>query len=141
MVGQNTSLAAGILAAFVILALDQALHWLADRWRPLGDALIGDPTLLVEHGQVLEENLRREGISARELAVALRQNQLMTADEAEYVYLEPTGQISVIPWRDEPADEQADEDDQAAADRSPGTTPRPAHARRRRRVGRLTGTG
>ncbi len=141
MVGENTSLAAGLLAAFVILVGDRFLHWLADRWRPLGDILIGDPTLLVEHGQVLDENMKREGISARELAVALRQNQLMTADEAEYVYLETTGQISVIPWRDEPADEQAAEDDQAAADRSPGATIRPAHPRRRRRIGRLTGTG
>ena len=38
-----------------------------------------------------------EGISDRELAVALRQNQLLTADEALYVFLETNGQISVIP--------------------------------------------
>jgi uncharacterized membrane protein YcaP (DUF421 family) len=100
MVGQNTSLLAGLLAAGVILVLDLVLHAAADRWEPLRDALDGEPTILVDHGAVLVENLRREGISDRELAVALRQNQLLAPEEALYVFLETSGQISVIPWRD-----------------------------------------
>ena len=139
MVGENTSLIGGLLAAGIILFLDRAFHFALDRWKPLGDVLIGDPVLLVEHGRVLDENLRRESISDRELAVALRQNQLMTAEEAEFVYLETNGQISVIPWRDEPADEAADDD--AAAAMPGGHGERPGRPRRRRRVGRLTGTG
>jgi uncharacterized membrane protein YcaP (DUF421 family) len=94
----------------------------------------------VDHGTVLSENLRREGISDRELAVALRQNQLMTPDEAEFVYLETNGQISVIPWRDEPGAEEAAEDD-AAAESVGDAARRPGRPRRRHRVGRLTGTG
>jgi uncharacterized membrane protein YcaP (DUF421 family) len=100
MVGENTSLIAGLLAAAVILVLDLLLHAAADRWQPLRNALDGEPTILVDHGKVLVENLRREGISDRELAVALRQNQLLTPDEALYVFLETNGQISVIPRRD-----------------------------------------
>jgi uncharacterized membrane protein YcaP (DUF421 family) len=100
MVGENTSLIAGLIAAGVILVLDLLLHAAADRWRPLRNALDGEPTILVDHGEVLVENLRKEGISDRELAVALRQNQLLTADEALYVFLETNGQISVIPQRD-----------------------------------------
>ena len=100
MVGENTSLLAGLIAAGVILLLDLILHAAADRWEPLGNALDGEPTLLVDHGSVLLENLRREGISDRELQVALRQNQLLSPDEALYVFLETNGQISVIPRRD-----------------------------------------
>ena len=100
MVGENTSLVAGLIAAFVILILDLLLHAAADRWEPLRDALDGEPTTLVDHGKVLIENLRKEGISDRELGVALRQNQLLTPDEALFVFLETNGQISVIPWRD-----------------------------------------
>ncbi|HET9614813.1 MAG TPA: YetF domain-containing protein [Candidatus Limnocylindrales bacterium] len=143
MVGQNTSLLGGLVAAAVILVLDIALHWLAGHWRPLGDILIGEPTLLVEHGRILEPEMEREGISHRELAVALRQNQLMSADEAEFVFLETNGMISVIPWRDAPADEAAD-DDRAAGESSAEGGPearRPTHPRRRRRLGRLTGMG
>lgn len=100
MVGENTSLVAGLIAAFVILVLDLLLHAAADRWGPLRDALDGEPTILVDHGRVLVANLRQEGISDRELAVALRQNQLLAPEEALYVFLETSGQISVIPWRD-----------------------------------------
>ena len=100
MVGENTSLLAGLIAAFVILILDLALHAAANRWEPLRDALDGEPTLLVDHGVVLMDNLRQEGISDRELQVALRQNQLLSPDEALYVFLETNGQISVIPKRD-----------------------------------------
>src|SRR5258706_11774870 len=100
MVGENTSLVGGVLAAFVILALDLLLHAAADRWPVFRNALDGEPTILVDHGRILFENLRREGISDRELAVALRQNQLMSADEALFVFLETNGQISVIPRRD-----------------------------------------
>jgi uncharacterized membrane protein YcaP (DUF421 family) len=108
MVGENTSLGAGLVAAGVILLLDLLLHAAANRWKPLRDVLDGEPTLLVDHGRILYDNLRKEGISDRELAVALRQNQLLRADEALYVYLETNGQISVIPRRDD--DDQDDHD-------------------------------
>ena len=108
MVGQNTSLIAGLIAAAVIMTLDVLLHAAADRWKVLGDALDGEPTLLVDHGAILYDNLRKEGISDRELAVALRQNQLLTADEALYVFLETNGQISVIPKRDDNDDRKLD---------------------------------
>src|SRR3954447_19430841 len=63
MVGENTSLIAGLVAAAVILILDLLLHKAADRWRPLRNALDGAPALLVDHGRILFENLRNEGIS------------------------------------------------------------------------------
>jgi uncharacterized membrane protein YcaP (DUF421 family) len=141
MVGENTSLIAGLIAAAVILILDLLLHAAADRWEPLRDALDGEPTILVDHGRILFDNLRREGISDRELAVALRQNQLMSADEALFVFLETNGQISVIPRRDGddegPPDTHGESKDPAAT-RSAGS--RSGLFRRRyRRPGRLSG--
>ena len=154
MVGQNTSLIAGLVAAGVILVLDLALHAAADRWAPLRNALDGEPTLLVDHGKILFENLRHEGISDRELAVALRQNQLLTADEALYVFLETNGQISVIPRRDDGAESGDDDgppdldgagEDPAGGSPSVPSAPAPIvrrfFHRRRRRPGRLSGGG
>jgi uncharacterized membrane protein YcaP (DUF421 family) len=100
MVGQNTTLVGGLLAAAVILGLDVAVNAVADRWKPLRDWLDGVPTLLVEDGVPKPGTLRREGVSERELGIALRQSGLMTASEARFVYLEPNGAISVIPYRD-----------------------------------------
>ena len=148
MVGENTSLIGGLLAAAVILVLDLLLHAAADRWRPIRDALDGEPTILVDHGKILFDNLRREGISDRELAVALRQNQLLQADEALYVFLETNGQISVIPRRDGDGsdDDSGPPDLDGAGDDPAGGSgsPRPGSSagffrRRHRRPGRLSG--
>ena len=100
MVGENTTLIGGLLAAAVILGLDLGLNRLADRWKPLREWLDGVPTLLVENGVVDLATLRAEGVSERELATALRQSGLLTAAEARAVYLEPNGAFSVIPFRD-----------------------------------------
>lgn len=128
MVGENTSLAAGLLAAGIILGLDILLNVVADRWLPLREWLDGVPTLLVEDGEVLADNLHREGIDERELGIALRQNGLLTPAEASYVYLEPNGAISVIPRRDG--------DSSGMGGARPWPTP---SGRRRRRLGRLPG--
>jgi len=100
MVGENTSLWAGLLAAAVILGLDIGLDWLADRWKPLRDAVDGSPTVLVDQGKVVDVSMRDAGVSMAELKVALRQNGLLEPEDARFVFLETTGGISVIPWRD-----------------------------------------
>ena len=150
MVGENTSLIAGLIAAGAIMVLNLSLHKAADRWETLRNLLDGEPTLLVDHGRIVFENLRKEGISDRELAVALRQNQLLRADEALYVFLETNGQISVIPMRDDRSDEMPPDVDGLSQDTAEGggitegvaspSAPivRPV-PRRRRRPGRLSG--
>jgi uncharacterized membrane protein YcaP (DUF421 family) len=140
MVGENTSLLAGLIAAAVILVLDLLLHAAADRWKPLGDALDGEPTILVDHGEVLMDNLSREGISDRELQVALRQNQLLAPDEALYVFLETNGQISVIPKRDEDDDRAPNTNGESWAPEAGAIAGRAGIFRHRfRRRGRLSG--
>ena len=145
MVGENTSLLGGLLAAFVILALDLLLHAAADHWPALRNALDGEPTILVDHGRILFENLRREGISDRELAVALRQNQLLSADEALFVFLETNGQISVIPRRDgddptgRPDLDGSSQDPEGLGASAAGGVVRAITRRRFRRRGRLSG--
>jgi uncharacterized membrane protein YcaP (DUF421 family) len=100
MVGQNTTLIAGLLAAGIILLLDLLLHRAAARWRPLRVALDGEPTILVDNGRIDRAAMDREDVSDKELAIALRQNGLLEVEEARYVFLEPNGSISVIPYRD-----------------------------------------
>ncbi len=148
MVGENVTLIGGLLAAGIILALDRGLHFLMDRSKTLHEVIEGEPVLLVEDGRILHDHLRSEGISDRELAVALRQNGLLTAAEARFVYFETNGQISVIPRRadqDESDDTEFDPDDagEATAD-EPGhalsESEAPARPRRRRRPGKLSGT-
>ena len=101
MVGENVTLVGGLIAAAIVLVLDRGLHFLIERSRSARRVLEGEPTILVEDGAINEEQIRKEGITPDELAMALRQNGLMRAEEARYVFLETTGAISVIPYRDD----------------------------------------
>jgi uncharacterized membrane protein YcaP (DUF421 family) len=142
MVGENVTLIGGLLAAAVILALDWGLHQLNDRFPRLREVVEGEPVLLVRDGQILHDQLSNQGLTERELGIALRQNGLLTAAEARFVYLETNGQISVIP-RHEGEDESDDlafdpDDPDAAMAGDPGTDGSAHH--RRRRPGKLSGT-
>lgn len=97
MVGPDTSLTGGLLAAGVLLTLNAAVAYGRLRWRPLRILLEGTPTLLVLHGQVLEPNLRREGLDVELLKTALREHGVTDIRDVEMAVLEVDGSISVIP--------------------------------------------
>ncbi len=97
MVGPDTSLIGGILAAGVLLALNLAVASLRLRWQPLRALLEGTPTLLVLHGRVLERNLRQEGLDLELLEAALREHGITDIREVEMAVLEVDGSISVVP--------------------------------------------
>ena len=96
MVGPDTSLTGGLVAVAVLLALNRCLAWLDWRWPGIRRLLEGQPTLLVQHGQVMYRNLDRERISFEELQAALREHEVTQISEVGLAILEVDGTISVI---------------------------------------------
>jgi uncharacterized membrane protein YcaP (DUF421 family) len=92
MVGPDSSLLGGILAAGVLLVLNAGLHW--PRLRRLAE---GTPTLLVLRGEVILEHLRREGLDQETLEAALREHGVARLENVEMAVLEIDGSISVVP--------------------------------------------
>src|SRR5512136_1152383 len=70
MVGPDTSLAGGLVAAAVLLAANFALGRLASRSRKVERLLRGQARILVNRGHVHEDALRYESISHEELMQA-----------------------------------------------------------------------
>ena len=60
MVGPDTSLVGGILAAIVLLLVNAAVAGLRLRSPRLRRLVEGTPTLLVLHGEVIPQHMRRE---------------------------------------------------------------------------------
>ncbi|WP_018922725.1 DUF421 domain-containing protein [Salsuginibacillus kocurii] len=56
----------------------------------------GEPTLLIEDGKVLEENLGKEDLTVDELMTHLRQKDVFKLSEVESAILEKSGQLSVL---------------------------------------------
>ena len=52
--------------------------------------------MLVDRGEIVEENLRRERMTADELAGEMRMQQIATFDEVEWAILEVNGSISFV---------------------------------------------
>jgi uncharacterized membrane protein YcaP (DUF421 family) len=97
MVGPDTSLTGGILAAVVLLLVNALVARLRLRWPRLRRLVEGTPTLLVLHGAVIPAHLRREGIDEESLLEALREHGLAEISGVEMAVLEIDGSISVVP--------------------------------------------
>jgi uncharacterized membrane protein YcaP (DUF421 family) len=97
MVGPDTSLVGGVLAAVVLIALNALVARLSLRFQKLRRIIEGQPTLILLHGKPIKPNLRREGLDEEILAAALREHGFSELKEVEMAVLETDGSISVIP--------------------------------------------
>ena len=68
--------------------------WRFPRIRPL---LEPEPLILVEDGTVVEKNLKKERMTAEELAAEARLQQIDSLEKVKWAVLESGGQISFIP--------------------------------------------
>jgi uncharacterized membrane protein YcaP (DUF421 family) len=85
-------LAAGTIALMTI-AFSYA-SWRFPRARPFID---GDPIILVQDGEPIERNLRRERITRAEIAAEARLQQIDSLADVRWAVLETNGKISFIP--------------------------------------------
>jgi uncharacterized membrane protein YcaP (DUF421 family) len=90
------SLTGSILAILTISILTVSTAYLSFRFRRLRPLLDGEPVVLIEHGNLLEQNLRRERLTIEELISEARQQQIGSLDDVEWAVLETTGQISFL---------------------------------------------
>lgn len=97
MVGENTTLAGGLISAATLLILDRALNTLLKRNRRLGRILEGEPILIVSGGKVLPEAMRRTRIDRDELDAAVRSHGVASVSDVSLAVVEADGRISVIP--------------------------------------------
>lgn len=63
----------------------------------LNRLLLGEPSIVVKHGRIVVENLRRNSLSVAQLLAILRSSGYPYLEDIEYALLEPIGQVSVLP--------------------------------------------
>jgi uncharacterized membrane protein YcaP (DUF421 family) len=96
MIHGNTSLAAGFVSAGTLLAFNRALTWAFLRSPRLSHLVNGGPILLVHDGTVIEEHLRRVGITQPDLDAALRSRGFGDSSGVREAVLETDGSITVV---------------------------------------------
>ena len=97
MVGPDTSVTGGLLAAMTLLVANRVLARLRNRLPWLQRISEGDPVLLISGGRVLTEHLRHEKIELKELEQAAREHGISELTEVDTAVLEVDGTVSIIP--------------------------------------------
>jgi uncharacterized membrane protein YcaP (DUF421 family) len=80
-----------------ITLLSVAVSWVSFRSGKLRLATEGEPIILVQDGQVIERNLRRERLTRGDLEEEARRQQVGSLADIRWAILEKEGSISVIP--------------------------------------------
>jgi uncharacterized membrane protein YcaP (DUF421 family) len=96
MVGPDTSLAGGLIAASTILILARGLRLLEGRFPALRKSVEGEPILLARHGRISQQGLVRAGMTHADLEVAMRRAGVASTDKISLAILETDGSVSVI---------------------------------------------
>ncbi len=96
MVGPDTSLAGGLVAAGVLIGWHRVVDWWRFRSRGFAKLLAGEGIMLIHDGAILDEHCRRAGITRQELLQALREHGVASVQDVMIAVLEPDGATSVI---------------------------------------------
>jgi uncharacterized membrane protein YcaP (DUF421 family) len=90
------SLTGGILAILTISVLTVATTYLNFRLRRLRPLLEGEPIVLIERGNLIDDNLRRERLTHEELESEARQPSIASLDDVQWAVLETNGKVSFL---------------------------------------------
>jgi uncharacterized membrane protein YcaP (DUF421 family) len=93
----DESVTGTLIVISTITLLSVGVSWVSFRSRRLALVMGGEPIVLVNDGELIERNLRRERISISDLQEEARQQQVSAISDIRWAILEKDGSISVIP--------------------------------------------
>ena len=87
----------GVLLVVCTIGILQVLtSYLSFRFRGVRSALQGEPIVLVQNGQLIDRNMRRERLTLDDLAEKARLSEIASIDQIRWAVLETNGDISFI---------------------------------------------
>lgn len=90
------SVTGAVLAVATIASLQVFTSYLSFRSTRARKVLEGLPLVVVDRGKLVDSNLKRERMTAEEVAAEMRTQQVGSLDDVEWAILEPNGSISFI---------------------------------------------
>src|SRR5947209_19998828 len=95
IIGNDNSLTGGVIGAFALLAMNYLVVRFLFRHRRLDQIFEGSPTVLIEHGCILNEALAKELLTRAELLTVLHRQGFDGLEEVERCVLEPGGTFHI----------------------------------------------
>jgi uncharacterized membrane protein YcaP (DUF421 family) len=96
MVGPDSTLTGGLVAAASLFVVNFILKKLQFRFPKFGKAIQGEAIMLVFEGEILSSNMNNAGITEDELMEVIREHGVASVSEVDLAVLEVDGNISVL---------------------------------------------
>jgi uncharacterized membrane protein YcaP (DUF421 family) len=96
MIGNNSSLLGGLVAAASLFIVNWLLKNLIFKSEKISETIQGTPILLVYQGKVIKKHLDKAQISHNELEAAIREHGVKDISAVDLAVLEVDGNISVL---------------------------------------------
>jgi len=92
----DNSVTGTVVVIGTIVLCTSLLEWVSWRFPRLRDKIDGQPIVLIEHGRLIDRNLRRERLTLGELEAEARLQQVARLSDVRLAVLETNGQISFL---------------------------------------------
>ena len=94
----------GFLPIVTVLGLELVLSAMSLKSLRVRHLLCGKPVILIENGNILQNNMRRTRVTLDELTGHLREKDVLDIRSVQYAILETNGNLSVFPYpKEKPA--------------------------------------
>ena len=90
------SVTGAIIVVSTFAVLQVATSYIAFRSRRLRQVLEGRPVVLIDDGEFVQDNLRRQRLTPEDVAEEMRLQQIIDFDKVRWAILEANGRISFI---------------------------------------------
>ncbi len=88
----------GLVPMGIVFVCERVISLLCLRSIRARRILCGKPVILIENGQLCEENLRRTRVNLDELSGHLREEGVLAMETVQFAILETNGSITVFPY-------------------------------------------
>ena len=88
----------GAVPILTVLGVELVLSALSLRSMKIRKLLCGKPVILIENGNILQQNLRKTRVTLDELTGHLREKDVLDLRSVQYAILETNGNLSVFPY-------------------------------------------
>lgn len=96
MVGQDTSLMGGIVAALGLFICNAIFRYFLLRSKKFSEAMEGEKIVLVVDGKLLKKGLAQAKMNKEEVEMVVREHGVQEIEDANLVVLEVDGNVSVL---------------------------------------------
>jgi uncharacterized membrane protein YcaP (DUF421 family) len=96
MVGPDSTLSGGLVAASTLFVLNYIFKSLQYRYPRFSKVIQGDATMLIYKGKMIESHMKMAKITQEELMEAVREHGVETVTEVDLAIMEVDGSISVL---------------------------------------------